>query len=114
MWTNLKVRESRLLVLPASLEISPKSNLPCAFIEKTEPVQVQNFSYETEIELDGNEPVGEHIFIKIVSHLDSFRNRGTKELGCGLLLLYLLRLPRFYSIMINSGGTFHAFISLID
>lgn len=42
-----------------------------------------------------------------------FIQRRNVTLGCGLLLLYLSRLAKFYSKMIKLGETFHTFISLI-
>ena len=112
MWTNLKVRESRLLVLPASLKIAPKTKFTFHLYLKNQS-KFKAFHMKLRTDLDGNEPVDEHIFIKMVSHLDSFWNRGTRELDVAYWFLYLLRLPKFYSIMINSGETFYAFISLI-
>ena len=69
------------------------SSLPCASVSNR--VLVQNFLYNDEFNWHENKHTAEKHFSTMVSHKDSFRHRGERQLGsnlfCGSSTLFLCK-----------------------
>ena len=62
---------------------------------------MRNLSYENEFCMEFHFMQIKVIFLRMVSHLDSLRNRGTRDLGTGILAK-----KRFLDIFRRSRGFF--------